>query len=95
MNMILTEKSQGISVDKYKQLVLFIAGAVELGIYPEELSEEQWDLTSKFIRSSRKTGKELLGDDRYPESKGRWNGVKGQKQQCDAAVEIVRNIFQK
>ncbi|MGB3508941.1 MAG: hypothetical protein WBA93_06820 [Microcoleaceae cyanobacterium] len=94
MNMILTEKSQGISVNKYKHLALFIAGAVELGISPEELSDEQWKLTGEFIRSSRKVGKELLGgDNKYPEPKGLWKGKSGQFRQCDAAVDIARKIL--
>ena len=70
MEIILSKKLPGITVNKYKQLALFIAGAVELGISPEEVSDEQWILTGKFISSSRKVGKELLGGDNYPEPKG-------------------------
>ncbi|NEQ39847.1 MAG: DUF262 domain-containing protein [Okeania sp. SIO3I5] len=95
MEMILSRKSLGITVNKYKQLALFIAGAFELGISPEELSDEQWNKTGDFIRSSRKFGKELLGGDNYPEPKGLWSGKSGQFRQCEVTVEIVRNIFQK
>ncbi|ABG51437.1 hypothetical protein Tery_2208 [Trichodesmium erythraeum IMS101] len=93
--MILTRKLLGISVNKYKQLALFIAGAVELDISPTELSDEQWNVTGNFIRSSRKVGKELLDGDNYPEQKGLWIEKSGQFKQCDATVEIVRNIFNK
>ena len=95
IEMILTRKLPGISVNKYKQLALFIAGAVELDISPTELSDEQWNVTGNFIRSSRKVGKELLDGDNYPEQKGLWIGKSGQFKQCDATVEIVRNIFNK
>lgn len=95
IEMILTRKLPGISVNKYKQLALFIAGAVELDISPRELSDEQWNVTGNFIRSSRKVGKELLDGDNYPEPKGLWSGKSGQFKQCDATVEIVRNIFKK
>ena len=95
IEMILSSKLPGITVNKYKQLALFIAGAVELGISPEELSDEQWNSTGNFIRSSRKFGKELLGGDNYPEPKGLWSGKSGQFKQCDTTVEIVRNIFNK
>ena len=68
--MILNRKSPGISVNKYKQLALFIAGAVELDISPKELSDTQWDNVGNFIGSSRKEGKKLLDGDNYPEPKG-------------------------
>ncbi|NEQ74700.1 MAG: hypothetical protein F6K23_17620 [Okeania sp. SIO2C9] len=74
---------------------MFIAGAVELGILLEELSEEQWNLTGEFIRSYRKFFKELLGGDNYPEQKGLWGRKSWQFKQCDTTVEIVINIFKK
>ena len=95
IEMILNRKSPGISVNKYKQLALFIAGAVELDISPKELSDTQWDNVGNFIGSSRKEGKKLLDGDNYPEPKGLWSGKSGQFKQCDATVEIVRNIFKK
>ncbi|MDE5106957.1 MAG: hypothetical protein O4808_07790 [Trichodesmium sp. St17_bin3_1_1] len=70
IEMILNRKSPGISVNKYKQLALFIAGAVELDISPKELSDTQWDNVGNFIGSSRKEGKKLLDGDNYPEPKG-------------------------
>ncbi len=60
MEMILSKKLPGITINKYKQLALFIAGEVERGISPEELSDEQWNFIGNFTRSSRKFGKELL-----------------------------------
>ncbi|NEO93609.1 MAG: DUF262 domain-containing protein [Moorea sp. SIO3G5] len=96
MHLILSQKIPGISVEKYKQLALFIAGSAELKISPEQVSDTQWNQAGEFIRSPRKKGKEILNEeDGYPEPKGRWNGEKAQKKQCDQAVEIVRLIFNK
>lgn len=96
-NYILSKGLAGISVDKYKQLALFIAGAVELDLSLENLTPKQWNMIGKFIRRPRETAraKELLGSsDPYPEPRGRWGGPKGQKIQCDKAVEIVSKIMQ-
>jgi len=93
MEVILSKGMSGISVDKYKQLALFIAASVELNISPRNLSDKQWILISDFIRKPRKTGKNILAFDGYPEPKGIWNGKRGQKEQCDKAVEIARSIL--
>ena len=94
MQFILSRGLPGISVDKYKQLALFIAGAVELNISPQKLTEKQWKKAGEFIRNPRKTGKDVLNDeDGYPEPKGRWGGAKGQKQQCEKTVEIVKILL--
>ncbi len=94
MSLILSRGLPGISVDKYKQLALFIAGAVELKISPTKLTEKHWKEAGEFIRNPRKKGKEVLKDeDGYPEPKGRWSGAKGQHQQCEKTVEIVRKLL--
>ncbi|NEQ14942.1 MAG: DUF262 domain-containing protein, partial [Moorea sp. SIO3E2] len=96
MKSILSKKLIGVSVDKYKQLALFIAGAAELKISPEQVSDTQWNHAGEFIRSPRNKARELLDENNgYPEPKGRWSQQKGQKQQCDKAVEIVRIILKK
>lgn len=95
INYILSKGLTGISVDKYKQLALFIAGAVDLKLSPQNLTDKQWNKIGNFIRKPRKTAEEMLGDDDdYPEPKGRWSGLKGQKTQCDKAVEVVNKIMQ-
>ena len=94
MQALLSKGMAVISTDKYKQIALFIAGAVEFKISSEKLSNKQWKLASDFIRKPRETGKKILAyDDSYPEPKGRWSGERGQKGQCDSAVEIVRSIL--
>jgi hypothetical protein len=93
MEIILSRTMAGVGVDKYKQIALFIAGAVELNISPLKVSDEQWNLINNFIRKPRETGKKILAYDGYPEAKGSWGGKRGQKEQCDAAAEIARTIL--
>jgi Protein of unknown function DUF262 len=92
---ILTMGLSGISVDTYKQLALLIAGANELKSKPENLSNTQWNVIGKFIREPRKASRDILGNnDAYPEPKGRWTGQKGQREQCDKAIDIFRKILE-
>ena len=53
MEIILSRAMAGVGVDKYKQIALFIAGAVELNISPLKVSDEQWNLINNFIRKPR------------------------------------------
>lgn len=93
MHSILTRGLSGISVDTYKQLALLIASATELESNPEDLSDIQWNVIGQFIREPRKASKDILGDNNaYPESKGRWGGQKGQREQCEKTIEIFRTI---
>lgn len=88
----LGEKIPNLSIEKYRQLALFAAAAVELGLDPDGITDPQWAQIGKFIQNPRDAGRALLGGEGYPEPKGRWTGQKGQKVQCDKAVEAVRII---
>lgn len=85
-------KIPGLSVDKYKQLALFIAAAAGAEYDPKDLSDEVWAAIAEFIRTPRK-----FAADRgtpYPEQKGRWSGDKGQRAQCQAVADIVKAVVQ-
>jgi hypothetical protein len=82
----------GLSVDKYKQMALLFAAAVELDLTPKKLNQDNWDAFGEFIRQPRSAGQKWLKGDGYPEQKGRWGGTKGQKAQCDRVVELVQAI---
>lgn len=91
---ILKSKLPGISVDKYKQTALLIGAAVDCNLKPSDLSQDAWDSIAEFIRAPRKSGEKWLKDQGgYPEQKGRWTGVKGQKAQCDAAKQLLLNVI--
>lgn len=89
----LGEKIPNLSIEKYRQLALFIASAVELKIKEDEISDAQWAMIASFIQNPRDAGKTILGEQGYPEPKGRWTGQKGQKIQCDTAVKAIRIIM--
>lgn len=96
INALLNYGLPGISVDKYKQTALLIGAAVDCQIKPNDLSPENWDAISEFIRTPRKSGEKWLKDEGgYPEQKGRWTGAKGQKSQCDAAKQLLEKIISK
>jgi len=91
---ILSMGITGLSVDKYKQAALFIGAAVELKISHSEIHHDAWDAISEFIETPRKAGLKWLKEG-YPEQKGRWRGVKGQKIQCDQVYKLVQAIINK
>ncbi len=86
----------GLSVDKYKQVALFIGAAVELELDPDAMSHDAWDAIAEFIRTPRHAGtKWLKAKGGYPEQKGRWGGSKGQKVQCDRVIELIQAIIKR
>ncbi len=89
----LTKGGAGLSVDKYKQMALAIAALVELKISIHEVASDSKVRANivELIRFPRKSGVKWLTKG-YPEQKGRWGGAKGQKAQCEAAIEIIKNI---
>ena len=92
IKVVLGEAIPNLSVDKYRQLAIFIASAVKLNVNPASLTYQQWSGISNFIQNPREAGRILLPPEGYPEPKGRWTGQKGQKAQCDKAVDAVRAI---
>jgi len=91
---LLSRNLVGLSVDKYKQMALFISAAVELGVAPERVSHDAWDAIGAFVRTPRRAGEQWLQQEGgYPEQKGRWSGEKGQKTQCDRVLQLLRNIL--
>lgn len=83
----------GMSVDKYKQMALVIGVILEIGVSLKTLKHDVWDAIGQFVRTPRKTADILKSE--YPEQKGRWTGLKGQKGQCDAVLSIVKKILKK
>ena len=93
---VLSQGLTGLSVDKYKQMALFIAAAEQIGLRPQDISHDAWDAIAEFIRTPRVAGnKWLKAQGGYPEQKGRWGGTKGQKAQCDRVVDLVEAIVKK
>ena len=90
---ILTRALPGVSVDKYKQMALFIGAAVELNLEPDQLSYDAWDAIREFIRAPRESGRNWLDrEGGYPEPRGRWKGKRGQKAQCDMTKLLLSRV---
>ncbi|EFH13160.1 DUF262 domain-containing protein [Teichococcus cervicalis] len=92
IKIVLNEKIPNLSIEKYRQLSLVIAALTELELTRDDLNDDHWIQISRFIQNPREAGRHLLGTEGYPEPKGRWTGKKGQKTQCDKAVEAIKKI---
>ena len=96
IEVILGRAMPGVSVDKYKQMALLIGAAVELNLDASTLSHDAWDAISGFIQAPRQAGvKWLTKKGGYPETRGRWNGKRGQNAQCDTAKLLLSKIVEK
>jgi len=95
IHIILNKGMPGISVDKYKQLALFIGVITEEKINLKKLDDTQWEMIARFIREPRNTSRDLLNANKsYPEPRS-WDGKSGQYQQFEMAKEIVNVILEK
>lgn len=96
VNVILRRGMPGVSVDKYKQMALLIGAAVELELYPKQLSPEAWDSIAEFIKTPRRASERWLEEEGgYPEPRGRWKGDRGQKAQCNMTKILLSRIVEK
>jgi hypothetical protein len=66
-----------------------------MGVAPDKLSNDAWDAVAEFISTPRKAGTNWLkSEGGYPEQKGRWTGLKGQKAQFDLVATLLGKILQ-
>jgi hypothetical protein len=94
LSMLLNQFS-GMTVDKYKQMALFIGAATELKLDPCSMKEDVLSAVSEFIRTPRKSGERWLASEGgYPEPRGRWTGAKGQEVQCERVVTLLSKIIE-
>jgi len=89
---ILGVKGVNIPVTKHRGLSAVIGAAYSLSCDTSTLNSRQWTDIVEFIRQPSKVSSQLGVD--YPQSKGRWEGGKGYKEQFVAVKEIVRKIIQ-
>ena len=93
---ILSRGMPGVSVDKYKQMALLIGAMVELKLNSNQLNDDVWDALREFIQTPRLAGSKWLSKKGgYPEPRGRWKGNRGQKAQCDMAMNLLSKIMEK
>jgi len=89
---ILGKRGTTLPVTKHRGLSAVIGAAYSLSCDTSTLNSRQWTDIVEFIRQPSKVSSQLGVD--YPQSKGRWEGGKGYKEQFVAVKEIVRKIVQ-
>ena len=87
---ILCQKAPNLDIRKHRGLGALIGAAYALSVNPSNLNEQQWTDLVEFVRNPREIAKKLSLE--YPQSKGRWGGIKGYKAQLLATHQIVRRI---
>lgn len=91
MGYILNQKAPNIDIRKHRSLGAIIGAAYACSVNPSDLNKQQWTDLIEFVRSPKEISKKFSID--FPQSKGRWGGVKGYKAQFLAVHQIVRRIM--
>lgn len=78
---------QSISVDKYKQFALLVAGLVACQKSCKSFNQSQWNNLNTFISNPRQATPNILKGVTYPEPKGRWSAQVAQ-------FQVVRDVAQ-
>jgi len=89
---ILGRRAPTMPVTKHRGLSAVIGAAYLLSCSIDTLNDEQWTSIVEFIRQPSRIANSRGVN--YPQSKGRWEGGKGYKEQFVAVKEIVRKIIQ-
>lgn len=84
--------SAGPSLDvrKHRTIAAVIGAAYREGLQPDALSTDGWGRAVEFIR--RPTDLKASFGIEWPQSKGRWDGIKGYRAQMEATCRIVKLI---
>lgn len=81
-----------LDVRKHRTVASLIGASFREGIRPDEFDHEHWGRAVEFIR--RPTDKTASFGIEWPQSKGRWDGIKGYRAQMEAACKIARAIVE-
>lgn len=79
-----------LDVRKYRTVAALIGASFREGIATQTWTRDQWGRAVEFIRRPTET-QSTFGVE-WPQSKGRWDGVKGYRAQMEAACQILRRI---
>ena len=82
-----------VTVARYRAIALLIPALIDTFSVPDSLRDSHWGWVGRFIGGMRETA-QLLGVD-FPESKGRWTGTRGQRNQLDAFYSVAEAITTK
>jgi hypothetical protein len=87
----LGQKGPNLPVTKHRSLSAVIGAAYALSLTPSSLNEQQWTDLVEFVRRPQELALRL--GIMYPQSKGKWDGVKGYKAQLNAMRQTVSKII--
>jgi hypothetical protein len=90
VDFLLRRAGSSIPVSRHRIVGTVIGGAYPHRIHPENLREPNGSEIAAFIRSPRDVAKSYMVD--WPESKGRWGGLRGYRAQFAAAAKIVSHL---
>lgn len=86
----LGQKGSSLPVTKHRTLCAVIGAAYELSLNSSDLDKQQWIDLVEFVRRPHEIARMFKLD--YPQSRGRWSGTKGYKEQFIAVRNIVGRI---
>jgi len=87
---ILSQKAPNLDVRKHRSIGALIGATYAHSVNPSDLNEQQWTDLVEFVRTPKDIAKKFSIE--YPQSKGRWGGIKGYKAQLLAVKQIVGRI---
>jgi hypothetical protein len=87
---LLSQKGPGLDIRKHRSIGALIGATYAYSVNPSDLNEQQWTDLVEFVRNPKDMAKKFSLD--YPQSKGRWGGIKGYRAQLLAVQQIVRRI---
>jgi len=88
---ILSQKAPNLDIRKHRSLGALIGATYARSVNPSDLDEQQWTDLVEFVRNPKDIAKKFSIE--YPQSKGRWSGIKGYKAQLLAVQQIVGRII--
>lgn len=84
-------QAPNIGVDRNRRIALLAAAFSGMGKKPSALTNSQWILVEQFLRTPREALR-TIGID-VPESRGKWSGPRGQREQVKAYLAVAAKIL--
>lgn len=88
---ILGQKAPNLDIRKHRSIGALIGATYVHSMNPSDLNEQQWTNLVEFVRNPKEIAKKFSID--YPQSKGRWAGIKGYRAQLQAVQNVVGRII--
>lgn len=86
----ITTQGSSLDVRKYRTVASIIGAAFRVSIDQRRFNRDTWGRIVEFVRKPTEQAQLLSVE--WPQSKGRWDGVKGYRAQMETAEKIIRII---